>query len=75
MPVNEKKVVPFPIPGVSFGEAWRIVKHSLNDDSVSIQKKVLAIEKISEMESHNSITKTDLVNALRWLFAHYDFEG
>lgn len=24
--------------------------------------------------AHISITKNDLVNALRWLFEHYDFE-
>ncbi len=72
--MNEKKVVPFPIPGVSFSEAWVIVKQSLEDDSVPIQKKVLAIKRISEMETLNSITKDDLVKALRWLFEHYDFE-
>lgn len=72
--MNEK-VVSFPTYNVSSGKAWAIVKHSLDDDSVPIKTKVLAIEKIAEMETHNSITKADLVNALRWLFAHYDFGG
>ncbi len=71
--MSENKVVQFPTYNVSFGKAWAIVKHSLDDASVPYQTKVLAIEQISEMESHNSITKADLVNALRWLFANYDF--
>lgn len=69
------KTILVPVQNVSFGEAWRIVRHSLDDDSISYKLKVLAIEKIAEMETHNSITKADLVAALRWLFAHYDFEG
>ncbi len=68
-----EKVVSFPTHEVSFYEAWHIVKCALNDDSVALKSKVLAIEKVSEMETHNSITKADLVNALRWIFAHYDF--
>lgn len=31
-----------------------------------------AIEKVAEMETHNSITKNDLVGALRWIYEHYD---
>ncbi len=69
-----EKLVQFPTHEVSFYEAWHIVKYSLNDDSVAHKSKVLAIEKVSEMETHNSITKADLVNALRWIFAHYDFD-
>ena len=34
-----------------------------------------AIEQVAEMETHNSVTKEELVSALRWLFRHYDFEG
>lgn len=34
--------------------------------------KVMAIEKMAEMETHNSITKNDLVGALRWIYEHYD---
>ena len=68
-----KKVVEFPTYNVSLGQAWEIVKNGLDDDSISIQTKVLAIEKVAEMETHNSITKDDLVRALRWLFKHYEF--
>lgn len=69
-----KNVIHLPTYEVSFGEAYRIFKHSLDDDSIGYKTKVLAIEKISEMETHNSITKAELVNALRWIFANYDFE-
>lgn len=68
-----KKIVSFPTYNVSLRDAWEIVKHRLDDPSIALQSKVLAIEKIARMETHNSITKDDLVHALRWLFDHYDF--
>lgn len=63
----------FPTYNMTIGSAWAIVKHQLDDDTVPIRSKVLAIEKITHMETHNSVTKDDLVHALRWLFDHYDF--
>lgn len=71
--MNRKKNLQFPSYNVSLGEAVSIVKYKLDDDSISIPSKVLAIQAVAEMETHNSITKNDLVNALRWLFEHYDF--
>lgn len=68
-----KKVVEFPTYNVSLGQAVGIVKGCLDDDTIAIQSKVLAIEKVASMETHNSITKDDLVRALRWLFKHYEF--
>lgn len=67
-----KKIVEFPSHNVSLGEAVLIVKHHLNDPDYSMQSKVLAIERVANMETHNSITKDDLVGALRWVFEHYD---
>ena len=67
------KPIHFPTYNVSLRDAWEIVKHRLDDDTIAIQSKVLAIAKIAEMETHNSITKDDLVRALRWLFKHYEF--
>lgn len=67
------KAIQFPSYNVSLGEAWEIVKHRLNDDTIALQSKVLAIEKVARMETLNSITKDELQNALRWLFDHYDF--
>lgn len=68
-----KKVVEIPTYNVSLGQAWAIVKNGLDDDTIAIQTKVLAIEKVASMETHNSITKDELVRALRWLFEHYEF--
>lgn len=68
------KPIQFPTYNVNMGDAWLIVKERLDDDTIAIPSKVLAIEKIARMETHNSITKDDLVHALRWLFDHYDFD-
>ncbi len=73
--VHKSKIVSIPTYDVSFSEACHIVKYSLDDDSVALRSKILAIEKVSEMETYNSITKNELVSALRWIFAHYDFDG
>lgn len=71
---NGKKTIRFPTYNVNMGDAWLIVKERLDDETIAIPSKVLAIEKIARMETHNSITKDDLVRALRWLFDHYDFD-
>ena len=65
----------FPTFNVSLGEAVIIVKSRLEDETISIPTKVLAIEQVAEMETHNSITKDELVGALRWLFRYFDFDG
>lgn len=67
------KAIQFPSYNVSLGEAWEIVKYRLHDDTIALQSKVLAIEKVARMETLNSITKDELQKALRWLFDHYDF--
>lgn len=69
------KTIQFPTYNINLGDAWLIVKERLDDDTIALPSKVLAIEKISRMETHNSITKDDLVHALRWLFDHYDFDA
>lgn len=70
---GKKRPIVFPTYNVNLGDAWLIVKERLDDDTIAIPSKVLAIEKIARMETHNSITKDDLVRALRWLFDHYEF--
>ena len=70
---NEGKLIPFPTYTVSLGAACAIVEAMLDDDTIAIPTKVLAIEAVARMETHNSIKKDDLVRALRWLFDHYDF--
>lgn len=65
----------FPTFNVSMAEAVIIVKSRLDDESIPIPTKVLAIEHVAEMETHNSVTKDELVGALRWLFRYFDFDG
>lgn len=67
------KIKRFPTFNVSLGQAVTIVKYNLDDETIALQSKVLAIERVAEMETHNSITKDELVRALRWLFEHYEF--
>ena len=64
----------FPTFNVSPGDAVIIVKSRLDDESIPIPTKVLAIECVAEMETHNSVTKEELVGALRWLYQHFDFD-
>ena len=72
--MSEKKPIRFPTYNVSLGQAIEIVKFQLHDPNIALQSKVLAIEKVARMETHNSITKDDLVTSLRWVFDHYDME-
>ena len=67
------KTIQFPTYNVNLGDAWLIVKEHLDDESIAIPSKVIAIEKIARMETHNSVKKDDLIHCLRWLFDHYEF--
>lgn len=69
----DDKLIRFPTYSVSLTEAIEIVKHRLYDETVPLQTIVCAIERVAEMETHDSISKNDLVNALRWLYEHYEF--
>lgn len=69
------KVVQFPSYHIIPAEAWEIVKYRLDDQSIELRSKILAIEMIARFGTLNSITKDELQACLRWLFDHYDFEG
>ena len=69
----DDKLIRFPTYNISLTEEIEIVKHRLYDETVPLQTIVCAIERVAEMETHNSISKNDLVNALRWLYEHYEF--
>lgn len=60
-------------PEMTLGEAVAIVKFHLTDDGTPDMTMLAAIEKVANMETHNSIKKDELVRALRWLFDRYDF--
>lgn len=70
---NEKRLIRLPTYNINLADACVIVKYKLDDDAISIQTKVLAIEKVARMETHNSITKDELIRSIRWLFNHYEF--
>lgn len=70
---KQNNTIVFPTFNVSFGMAVDIFKNKLQDESIPFETRILAIEKVADLETHNSITKQELVNALRWIFEHYDF--
>ena len=53
------KQIQFPTYNTNMGDAWLIVKERLDDETIALPSKVIAIEKIARMETHNSITKDD----------------
>lgn len=67
-------VIPLRTKNISTGRSIDIVKHGLEDPDIHIETKVLAIQNVIEMATHNSATKDDLVNALRLLYDTYEFE-
>lgn len=69
----KKRVVLFPTYNVPLGKSIEIIKHGLADERITMNTKVLAIENVANMETHNCVTKDELVGALRWLFMHYEF--
>lgn len=71
----EPAVIPFPCTGnLSLGQAADIFKYRMDDETVPIWAKVLAIEKIASFETLNGITKDEMKHGLRWIFEHYQFE-
>lgn len=57
---------------MTLGAAISIFKYHLSDDA-DPDIKAKAIEMVARMETHNSIKKDELVQALRWIFDTYDF--
>ena len=67
--------IPFPCPGnLSLGKAVGIFKYRMDDETVPVWAKVMAIEKIAAFETLYGVTKDELQHALQWLFEHYDFD-
>lgn len=69
----DDKLIHFLTHHVALPDAIETVKQRLSDKTLSPKTVVCAIEQVAEMETHNSVSKNDLVNALRWLFEHYEF--
>lgn len=71
--MGKNKTVVFPTFNVSDGMAIEIVKNKLDDETIPIETIVLAIDHVAHMATHNSVSKDEIVCALRWMFDHYDF--
>lgn len=69
------KEIRFPTYNISQGDSIEIVKNHLDDPNIAEKSKALAIENVVNMTTHNSISKTDLINCLRWIFARFDLSS
>lgn len=49
------------------GEAYSIFEN-IDSDKYTVEEKGLAIRMVLNMETHNSITKKMLMDALKWLW-------
>ena len=58
---------------MTLGRAYRIFKEDLWSDKVKDAEKIEASQGVARMETHNSIKKAALVDALQWIFSNYDF--
>ena len=50
--------------------AISIIK-DIHSDEIDPEVKLIAIQEVLDMETHYSITKADLLEALRWLVEEY----
>lgn len=51
-------------------KALSIAKDIYRDDT-DPEDKLTALQEVIDMETHNSITKAELINTLRWLLEDY----
>lgn len=51
---------------MTLGDAFVIFQH-INADSFTDLEKALAVKKIAEMETHMGVTKTMMLEVIRWL--------
>lgn len=71
--MEKSKTVVFPTFNVSDGMAIDIVKNKLYDEHIPFETRILAIDHVAHMATHNSVSKDELVSSLKWIFEHYDF--
>ena len=69
------KEIRFPTYNISQGDSIEIVKNHLDDPNIAEKSKALAIENVVNMATHNSISKADLINCLRWVFTRFDLSS
>lgn len=69
------KEIRFPTYNISQGDSIEIVKNHLDDPNVAEKSKALAVENVVNMATHNSVSKADLINCLRWIFTRFDLSS
>lgn len=69
------KEIRFPTYNISQGDSIEIVKNHLDDPNIAEKSKALAVENVVNMATHNSISKADLINCLRWIFTRFDLSS
>lgn len=69
------KEIRFPTYNISPGDSIEIVKNHLDDPNIAEKSKALAVENVVNMATHNSISKADLINCLRWIFTRFDLSS
>lgn len=69
------KEIRFPTYNISQGDSIEIVKNHLDDPNIAEKSKALAIENVVNMATHNSVSKDDLINCLRWIFTRFDLSS
>ena len=52
---------------MKISEAWAIFRNISNDDTPDLEKG-RAIQIVMDAATHNSITKTDMLRVIRWLW-------
>lgn len=52
---------------MNIGTAIKIF-NNIFDDTYTIEEKGLAIRKIIDMETHNSVTKCQMLKAMNWMW-------
>ena len=59
---------------LSKGEAYMIF-NDIENSKYTNEEKVIAVYTIMNMETHNSVTKADMLNVIRWMWnSHYEVE-
>lgn len=52
------------------GKARKIIK-DIHSDNYDPEDKLLAIQEVTGMETHNSVTKADMIEVLRWILEEH----
>ena len=60
---------------MTIGHAYKIF-FDIDNDQYTVEEKAIAIYKIMNMETHNSVRKDAFVSACKWLWnQHFEMRG